>query len=173
MKEIQRVFIDFERAISINSDIKSVLYDRMESAQGIIREAFDKNKSLPHFYFDLHGSFKTGTMTRTAKKVSDIDFGIYFSSKPEQSPKELKSILFNSLRKSNSKIENRDKLVRMTYDDSMNIDITMYYLRDKNNLPRLAREASWMPSDPVALYNWFLKVSSNQKQLVIIVKYLK
>ncbi len=173
MREIQDMFIEFENTISISKDEKQELYNRMEVTQRIIKEAFEKRRKLPSFYFDLHGSFKTDTMLRTEKKVADIDYGIYLSTPTDQTPKQLKGLLLNLLQKKGYKAENRDKLVRLNFDDGLNIDITIYYLRDKNNLPRLAREGSWMPSDPVALYNWFLQISEHNNQLVRMVKYFK
>jgi hypothetical protein len=145
----------------------------MELTQMIIKKSFEKNKKIPPIYFDLHGSFKTNTMLRTEKKVADIDYGNYLSTPTNQTPKPIKTLLLNILQNNGYKAKNRDKLVRVHFDDGLNIDITIYYLSDKNNLPRLAREGSWMPSDPVALYNWFLQISENNNQLVRTVKYFK
>lgn len=173
MKEIQNIFIEFENAISISNAEKQELFNRMELTQVLIKQSFGKTKEIPPIHFDLHGSFKTDTMLRTEKKVADIDYGVYLSKPTNQTPKQLKSLLLNILQNNGYKAENRDKLVRVNFDDGLNIDITIYYLSDKNNLPRLAREGSWMPSDPVALYNWFLQISEYNDQLVRIVKYFK
>lgn len=173
MKEIQNIFTEFENKISISKDEKQELYNRMEITQRIIKGSFEKKREIPPIYFDLHGSFRTETMLRTEKKVADIDYGIYLSTPTNQTPKQLKRLLLNLLQNNKFKAVNRDKLVRVNFADGLNIDITIYYLRDKNNLPRLAREGSWMPSDPVALYNWFLQISNHNDQLIRIVKYFK
>jgi len=126
--------------------------------------------------FCRQGSWALDTLIVSKKGYCDLDFGVRLYPSPDLSTKTMQSHIKKALigLEDVSSITCKNKCVRVYYDGSFHIDITIYGLEGFAESPSLATKEDWEFSDPSGLKKWFEdKAGKKQGQLRKIVKYLK
>ena len=180
--ELQKYFIDFNKAIKMDYEENSGLADKRDK----LLKKLSTDDSVPSFNRLDQGSYAMHTGVEPLDKEYDIDVGLRFSKNKEdyKDPMELKRIVKNVLKNHTDKEPViKSPCVTITYKDKgedayvyENKDDTssqMYLARGKDSKPE---EICWEKSDPKGLVDYInsaVSDSDDREQFRRIIRYLK
>lgn len=178
MSNCHNLFQTFNGNLNITSSKKSKLMSSRDNLRDKIRNHF-KDKH-PDFKpkFRGQGSYSMGTMIRTKEDTCDLDNGVYFFPKPEETATTMQKWVWDAVEDATSKkSQHRQKCIRVIYQGDYHIDLPIYYKESETNdseNPHIAmKNTGWSKSDPKEFKDWFKDQKDDKGQLVKIVRYLK
>ena len=187
--ELQKYFIDFNKAIKMDYNENSGLADKRDK----LLKKLSENDSIPSFNKLDQGSYAMYTGVEPLDKEYDIDVGLRFSKNKDdcEDPMELKRIVKKVLKNHTAKEpEIKSPCVTVTYkakgEDAYHVDLAIYVYEDENDTNSqmyLARgkdskpeEICWEKSDPKGLVDYIngaVSDSDDREQFRRIIRYLK
>lgn len=187
--ELQKYFIDFNKAIKMDYNENSGLADKRDK----LLKKLSENDSVPSFNKLDQGSYAMYTGVEPLDKEYDIDVGLRFSKNKDdyEDPMELKRIVKKVLKNHTAKEpEIKSPCVTVTYkakgEDAYHVDLAIYVYEDENDTNSqmyLARgkdskpeEICWEKSDPKGLVDYIngaVSDSDDREQFRRIIRYLK
>lgn len=187
--ELQKYFIDFNKAIKMDYDENSGLADKRDK----LLKKLSSDDSVPSFNRLDQGSYAMHTGVEPLDKEYDIDVGLRFSKNKEdyENPMELKRIVKNVLENhTDKKPVIKSPCVTITYkdkgEDAYHVDLAIYVYENKDDTSSqmyLARgkdskpeEICWEKSDPKGLVDYInsaISDSDDREQFRRIIRYLK
>ncbi|TXE13469.1 CBASS cGAMP synthase [Algoriphagus aquimarinus] len=168
-------FKKFNQAITIHPDKAAKLRRAHNTIRSKVSCYLKKYTSLPIPSFYIQGSYKMGTIIENRSTICDIDLAVLFPKDPGIYVETIQNHIKNALIGHTSKgVSNKMNCVRLNYVRDFHIDLPIYY-KDKNSDKTYfgARGHDWEESDPKAFIAWFKKETSNNPQLIRIIRYLK
>lgn len=178
MSNCHNLFQAFNGNLSITQTKKSKLMTSRDRLREKIRNYFKEKHPDYKPKFRGQGSYSLGTMIRTKEDTCDLDNGIYFFPKPNETATTMQNWIWDAVEDATSaKPQHRARCVRVIYKDDYHIDLPIYYKESETNdseIPHLAvKDIGWSKSDPKEFKDWFIKKKDDKEQLVRNVKYLK
>ncbi|HXB39874.1 MAG TPA: CBASS cGAMP synthase, partial [Bacteroidia bacterium] len=178
MSNCNNLFIKFNGDLNIAPTKKDSLIASRDKLRDAIRKHFADKHPEYKPKFRGQGSYFLGTMIRTKDDTCDLDNGVYFFPKPEETCTTVQGWIWDAVEKATSeKPQHRKKCIRVIYKGDYHIDLPVYYKASETNEsenPHLAvKDEDWQKSDPKEFKEWFIKKKDKEGQLIRIVRYLK
>lgn len=178
MSNCHNLFQTFNGNLSITASKKDKLITSRDNLRAMIRKHFRENHSEYKPKFRGQGSYSLGTMIRTKEDTCDLDNGIYFFPKPNETATTMQNWVWDAIENATSeKPQHRKKCVRVIYKGDYHIDLPVYYKESETNdteNPYIAvKDSGWSKSDPKEFNKWFKDHKDKDDQLVRTVRYLK
>lgn len=178
MSNCNNLFIKFNGELNITPTKKKSLMASRDKIRDDIRNFFKDKHPEYKPKFRGQGSYPLGTMIRTKDDTCDLDNGVYFFPKPEETCTTIQGWVWDAVENATSeKPQHRQKCIRVIYKGDYHIDLPVYYKESETNTsenPYLAvKDNGWQKSDPKEFKEWFEKKKDADGQLVRIVRYLK
>ncbi len=175
MANCNKLFLDYDKNLTIPKKKKDRLKDSKETIRKRIKKYFKKNhpEYKPEFY--IQGSYKMKTTIVTKDDECDLDDGVYFKREVGVTGTTLQQWIKNAVDGATTNDpEHRKRCVRVIYEADYHIDLPSYYYPEDWNHPKLAvKNEDLEESDPKEIVDWFIEEKDENGQLVRIVKYLK
>ena len=154
---------------------------RMRSSREELRKKITKYfaenhpKYKPKFY--IQGSYKMRTVIRTEEDTCDLDDGVYFFPKPDETATTMQQWVLDAVKDATSTpAEHHSKCIRVIYKGDYHIDLPVYY-RDasqSDDSPFLAvKGEGWTKSDPKKFWEWYQREKNSKPQVVSLIRYHK
>lgn len=178
MSNCHNLFQTFNGNLSITSTKKTNLMTSRDSLRDKIRKHFKENHPDYKPKFRGQGSYSLGTMIRTKEDTCDLDNGVYFFPKPEETATTMQNWVWDAVEDATSeKPQHREKCIRVIYKGDYHIDLPVYYKESDTNdseNPHLAiKGKGWSKSDPKEFKDWFNQQKDKEGQLIKTVRFLK
>ena len=183
MANCNNLFQDFDTNLGItDTKRQNMIRSRKDLEERIKKHFREKHNHLtPKFY--IQGSYKMKTMIRTVDDDCDMDLGVYFFPKPDETPTTLQKWIKEAVEDAtDTPPMHKKKCIRVRYKGENNparryhIDIPVYY-RDSEmttNSPYLGlKDEGWQQSDPKKFRQWYNDKKDDDNQLTRLVRYLK
>lgn len=178
MSNCNNLFKTFNGNINITSAKKKKLIVSRDNLKEKVKSYFAEKHPEYKPMFMGQGSYSTGTLIRTKDDTCDIDYGIYFFPKPEETGTTIQKWVWKSVEDITSeKPQHKERCIRVLYVNDYHIDLPVYYKESDSNdteHPLLAvKNQDWSESDPKEFKDWFTNLKDDKGQLVRTVRYLK
>ncbi|TXE13471.1 CBASS cGAMP synthase [Algoriphagus aquimarinus] len=178
MSNCHNLFQTFNNNLNITSTKKSNIMTSREKLQDKIRNHFKEKHPDYKPKFRGQGSYYMGTMIRTKDDTCDLDNGVYFFPKPNETATTMQNWIWDAVEDATSENPlHRAKCVRVIYKGDYHIDLPVYYKESESNdaeNPHLAiKNTGWSKSDPKEFKDWFNDKKDSKGQLVRTVRSLK
>jgi hypothetical protein len=178
MSNCHNLFQTFNGNLNITSSKKSKLMTSRDNLRDEIRNHFKDKHPDYKLKFRGQGSYSMGTMIRTKEDTCDLDNGVYFFPKPEETATTMQKWVWDAVEDATSeKPQHRQKCIRVIYQGDYHIDLPIYYKESETNdseNPHIAiKNTGWSKSDPKEFKGWFKNQKDDKGQLVKIARYLK
>lgn len=179
MANCNKLFLDYEKKISLTANQKSKLRISRTALEEKIRNAITAKKELSFRGFYIQGSLSPRFETAVLKKdgTYDVDLGIYFRTKPKDvTCTTVQKYILDALSKHTSGgAKHLNKCIRVVYAGDFDIDLPVYYQEEGDSVPHIAvKNGDWRKDDPKGTSEWFKEKKKNSEgQLVRVIKYMK
>ncbi|MEX2336634.1 MAG: CBASS cGAMP synthase [Fulvivirga sp.] len=178
MSNCHNLFQKFNGNLNINSGKKNRLMTSRDNLRDKIRKHFAEKHPDYKPKFRGQGSYSMKTMIRTKEDTCDLDNGVYFFPKPEETATTIQKWVKDAVEDATSILpQHRERCIRVIYKSDYHIDLPIYYKESATNdaeNPHLAvKDTGWSKSDPKEFKEWFNKQKNGKGQLIKIVRYLK
>ncbi|MGN0340611.1 MAG: nucleotidyltransferase [Lachnospira sp.] len=163
---LQKYFIEFDKAIKMDYDVKSELKEKRDVLLNILKESDE----IPAFEKYDQGSYSMYLGIEPLDKEYDIDVGLrFYANRSEYEPMDLKNKIYDLLKnhtdygskikkpcvtvtyKKDGEAAYHVDLVVYTYENKEDVDSQLYLARGKSNE---SDETCWEKSDPVGLVEY-------------------
>lgn len=177
MANCNKLFLDFDKNISVPTKAIQKMTDSRVALENKIRDHFKKKDGVSAPFFATQGSASAKFRTLIFKSDGsyDADLGVYFKEKPTVEPKTVQGYVVDCVKDHTAGgVEHREKCIRVIYKGDFNVDLPVYYMTDKDSHPYLATKSNgWLESDPKELLDWLKSKKDKNGQLVRVAKYFK
>lgn len=178
MANCNKLFLDFEKKISLTSAQKARLRTSRKALEDKIRTSLGEREELSFKGFYIQGSLSPRLNTGVLKKdgTYDVDVGVYFNKKPDVSSTTVQKYILDAVADhTEAGAKHLDKCIRVVYAGDFDADLPVYYQEEGDSVPRIAiKDDGWRKDDPKGISDWFKeKKKGTNGQLVRIIKYLK
>lgn len=190
------LFLKFDQSISLSPTEKRFLRKARTAITNKIVNKFNIKAQIPSVSFKVQGSFTMNTIIRPIDGEFDIDIGVYFDFQDNDrdnwpTPQTVSGWLHEAVMKhTTTEAENRTSCVRVIYkpinsenEYGYHVDLPIYgtyrnFWDNQFTVIGMNDKRNWNEkSAPSAFTGWFngkcLKNTSDKKQLIRIVRYLK
>ena len=180
-------FEEFDRKVKLTDSKRSKLNNNRDTLRGKVKEHFKtRNWKLPRFY--SQGSFPLRTNLNPIKKTAtgdsakekyDLDDGVYFICpiSERESVETYHGRVGAAVAGHASEVKDKNTCVRVVYKDGHHIDLPIYWMENKDSIPKLAHKSKgFVDSDPKAFGDWVnqnIQNAGHNGQLRRIIRYLK
>ncbi len=175
MANCNKLFLDYEKNLTISKRKRDKLKDSKEVLRERIRKYFKENHKdyNPEFY--IQGSYKMKTTIITKDDECDLDDGVYFEREADVTATTLQKWVKNALDGATvSPVQHRKKCLRVLYQGDYHIDFPVYIFPENDEHPSLAvKDGDFEESDPKEVVDWYVNEKAKYNQLNRVVKYLK
>lgn len=175
MDKLNTYFKLIEDRIKLPESIKTSISNAEKAIKRRLK-LYLKKSTGSSVRFCRQGSWALDTLIFSKKGYCDLDFGVRLYPFPKLSLKTIQNHIKTSLTGYDDivNITCKDKCVRIFYENSFHIDITIYGLHGFDSSPLLGTKGYWDESDTSGLKKWFENKAGQKKgQLRRIIKYLK